>query len=83
MSCCAAPAATLAVDGETAIDVTVTAAAVTVSVAEPVTPLIVAVIAVLPALTPVATPSSLSVATAELDEAQATEDVSFAVDPSL
>jgi hypothetical protein len=83
VNCCVAPAATLAVEGEAAIEVTVTAAAVTVSATEPVTPLMVAVIDVLPALSPVATPSSLSVATAGLDEAQATEDVRFAVDPSL
>ena len=73
----------LAVAGETAIDVTVTAAAVTVRVVEPVTPLIVAVIDVVPAFTPVPTPVSLTFATDGLDEAQVTEGERFAVDPSL
>jgi hypothetical protein len=73
----------LAVAGETAIEVSVKTGAVTVSVVEPVTPLIVAVIAVLPAATLVPTPASLTIATDGLEEAQVTEDVMFAVDPSL
>jgi hypothetical protein len=73
----------LAVAGETAMDVTVTAAAVTVSVVEPVTPLIVAVIAVLPAAAPLPTPASLTVAIDWLEEAQVAEDERFVVDPSL
>jgi hypothetical protein len=54
----------LGVAGETAIEVTVTAVAVTVTPVEPVTPLIDAVIVALPAPMPVATPVSLTVATA-------------------
>ena len=50
--------------GETAIEVTVTAPAVTVSVVEPVTPLTDAMIVVLPAATPVATPVPFTVASA-------------------
>jgi hypothetical protein len=73
----------LAVVGASAIEVIVTAAAVTVSVVEPVTPLIAAVIAVLPAAMPMPPPASLTVATDRLEEAQVTEDERFAVDPSL
>lgn len=69
--------------GETAIEVTVTAAAVTVSVVEPVTPLTDAVIVVLPAPMPVATPVPFIVASARLEDVQVTEDERFAVDPSL
>lgn len=83
VNCWVAPVVTLTDLGATATEVTVTAAAVTVSVVEPVTPLIVAVIAVLPAFTPVAMPVSLTFATDVLDEAQVTEDERFAVDPSL
>lgn len=54
----------LGVAGETAMDVSVTTAAVTVSDIEPVTLLIVAVIVAVPAATPVATPVSLTLATA-------------------
>jgi len=50
--------------GETAIEVTVTAAAVTVSDVEPVTPLTDAVIVELPAAKPVAMPVPLIVAKA-------------------
>jgi hypothetical protein len=73
----------LVVVGVTAIEVTVTGTAVTVSVVDPVTPLIVAVIVVSPAATPVANPVSLTVATDEVEEAQDAEDERFAVDPSL
>jgi hypothetical protein len=83
VNCSVAPVAILAVVGETAIEVTVTAAAVTVSVVEPVTPLIDAVIVVLPAAAPVAMPISLTVATDGLEEVHVAEDERFAVDPSL
>jgi hypothetical protein len=73
----------LAVAGVTAMEVTVTAAAVTVSVVAPVTPLMEAVIEVLPAATPVPNPASLTVAIDCLVEAQFAEDERFAVDPSL
>lgn len=64
VNCCVAPVLMLGVAGETAIEVTVTAVAVTVTPVEPVTPLIDAVIVALPAPMPVATPVSLTVATA-------------------
>jgi hypothetical protein len=54
----------LVVAGETEIAVTVTAAAVTTSVVEPVTPLADAVIVGLPAAKPVATPVPFTVASA-------------------
>jgi hypothetical protein len=54
----------LVVAGETETAVTVTAAAVTLSVVEPVTPLTDAVIVVLPAAMPVATPVPFIVASA-------------------
>jgi len=54
----------LAVAGETEIEVIVTVAAVTVTPVEPVTPLIDAMIVVLPAPTPVAMPVSLTLAMA-------------------
>ncbi len=64
VNCCAAPAVMLGDVGETAIEVTVTAAAVTVSDVEPVTPLVVAVIVVLPPPIPVARPVPLTLAAA-------------------
>jgi hypothetical protein len=64
VNCRVAPAVMLGDVGETAIDVTVTVAAVTVMPVEPVMPLIDAVIVVLPARTPVPMPVSLTVAMA-------------------
>jgi hypothetical protein len=83
VNCWVAPGAMLAVAGETAIDVTVRDAAVTVSVSVPVNPSAVALMVVVPAPTPVAVPVELTVATTVFDETQVTEDVRFAVDPSL
>jgi hypothetical protein len=58
-------------------------AAVTVSAAVPLTPLIVAVMVVLPEATPVATPEGLIVAVAVLDEDQVAVVLTVAVEPSL
>ncbi|HVN92110.1 MAG TPA: hypothetical protein VMT38_00365 [Terracidiphilus sp.] len=83
MNCWVAPALTLGEAGETPMDVTVATGEVTVSVVDPVTPLSVAVIVVLPALAPAAKPEALTIATDCFDEAQVTEDERSAVDPSL
>ena len=83
MNCCVAPEVMLAVAGEAAIDVTVRGAAVTVIVSVAVNPSAVALMVVAPAPTPAARPAELTVATAVFDESQVTEDVRFAVDPSL
>jgi hypothetical protein len=76
VNCCVAPAATLAVEGETVIEVTVTAAAVTVNAAVAVNPLAVAVMVVVPAATPVASPAELTVAAAVFDEVHVTPEAS-------
>ena len=73
----------LAVVGETAIAVTVTAAAVTVSVAVDVNPSAVALMVVVPAATPVASPAELTVATAVFDEVHVTPEVRPPVVPLL
>lgn len=83
LNCCVAPAARVVVAGATAMAVIVAVAAVTVSVFVALTPFIAAVMVVLPALAPVATPPVLTAATAEFDEAQVTEEVMFALLPSL
>lgn len=83
VNCCDALVPMLAVAGETAIEVMVMAAAVTVTSVEPVTPLVEAVTAALPAAIPVTMPVSLTEATAGLEEAQFTEEERLAVDPSL
>ena len=70
-----------AVAGVTAIFVTVFA--VTVSAADPLTPLTVAVIVVEPAATPVASPPAPMVAVAALEEVHVAVVVTFPVDPSL
>ena len=69
----------LAVVGETAIEVTVTAAGVTVSAAIAVNPFAAAVMVVVPAATPIASPAELTVATAVLDEVHVTPEVSVPV----
>jgi len=75
------PMAKLAVLGVTAMDVT--AVAVTVSVALPLTPLRAACTVVDPAATPVASPAELMVATEALPVVQVAVDVTFAVELSL
>lgn len=85
VNCCAMPMGTSALDGLTAMDVTV--AEVTVSVVEPVIDPDVAVIDVVPALSAFASPcvgfELLMVATAVFDEAHVTLLVMFCVLPSL
>jgi hypothetical protein len=82
-NCWVAPAATVAVAGETAIDVTVFVAAGTVSVALPLTPSRVAVIVVEPAATAFAMPDGVIVATAAFASVQFADAVTSAVEPSL
>lgn len=83
MSCWVAPAVMLAVAGETAIEVIVTAGAVTVSVAVAVIPFAVALMVVEPAATPVANPVELIVAAAVFDEVHVTPEDSAPVVPLL
>lgn len=83
LNCWVAPAVAVAVAGVTAMAVTVAVAAFTVSVFVPLTPFMVAVMVVLPELAPVATPSVLIAATAELELLQVTDEVMLAVVPSL
>jgi hypothetical protein len=73
----------LGVAGVTAMDFSVFCAAVTVKVADPVIPVRVAVMVLVPAATPVATPEALMVAAAGLEDVHATEEVMTAVEPSL
>ena len=73
----------LAVPGVTAMDLTTTAAACTVSDAVPATPLSVAVMVEEPAATPEARPAGVMVATAALDDVHVAEVVTFAVVLSL
>jgi hypothetical protein len=77
------PIAKLAGFGDTAIAVTVFAAAVTLSAAVPLTPLSEAVMVLEPAVAPVAKPDELTVATAALEDVQVAADVTFAVELSL
>jgi hypothetical protein len=83
MNCWVAPAVMLGVAGETVIEVTVTAAAVTVSAAVAVNPSAVALMVAVPAATPVANPVELTVAADVFDEVHVTPDVSGPVAPSL
>lgn len=69
--------------GETAIEVNVTAAGVTVTVAVAVNPFAVALMVAVPAATPVASPFPLTVAMAEFDEVHVTPAVSDPVVPLL
>jgi hypothetical protein len=83
VNCWVAPAAMFAVVGKTAIEVTMTAAGVTVSVDVAVNPFAVAVMVVVPAATPVASPTGLTVATAVFDEVHVAPEVSAPVAPLL
>lgn len=83
LNCWVAPAVAVADGGVTAMAVTVAAAAVTVSVFVPLTPLIAAVTVALPALAPVATPAEVTEATAVLELLHVTDEVMLAVLPSL
>ena len=69
--------------GETAIEVTVRAAAVTVSVAVAVNPSTAALMVVAPAAIPVASPVELTMAAAAFDEVHVTPEVSAPVVPLL
>jgi hypothetical protein len=73
----------LAVAGVTAIEVSVLAAAVTVRVAIPLTPPMVAVMALVPAATAVVNPVVLMVAVAALELLQLAVVLRLAVEPSL
>jgi hypothetical protein len=79
VNCWVAPAVMLAVVGETPIEVTVMAAGVTVSAAIAVSPFAAAVMVVVPAVTPVASPAELTVATAAFDEVHVTPEVSVPI----
>jgi hypothetical protein len=80
VNCCVDPTAMLAGVGVTVTAVTLR---VTVSVAEPWTPVRIAVTVVDPAATPVATPAAFTVATAGLEVVQLTAPVTSAVVLSL
>ncbi|HZP04488.1 MAG TPA: hypothetical protein VFB43_06275 [Terracidiphilus sp.] len=73
----------VALGGVTAMDFTVTAAAVTLSPAVPFMPFNDAVMVLEPAATPVARPDALIVATAGLEDVHVADEVTFAVEPSL
>lgn len=81
VNCCVNPSAMEGALGLTWI--AVKAAAVTVSVAEPDTPLVVAVMVVLPTAALVARPAALMVATPVDDEDHVADEVMSAVEPSL
>ena len=83
MNCCVAPATMLGLAGVTAMDERVLAAAVTVSVAVPLTPFSAAVMVDEPAATPVANPLELIVAAAVFDEVHVAVVVTLAVELSL
>jgi len=70
VNCCVSPWAIDGFAGVTAIDCST--AAVTVSVVEPVTPPNIALIALIPGATPVASPVLLIVATDDIPDAQVT-----------
>ena len=83
LNCCVAPAKMLAVAGETAIAVTVFAGVETFSVALPLTPLSVAVTVVEPAAIAFTSPVEVTVATVWLAAVHVTDELTFAVEPSL
>jgi hypothetical protein len=83
VNCCVAPTPMLGVAGVTAMLANVFMGAVTVSTAVPLTLLRVAVILLAPAATPVASPAELMVAAAVLELVHVTDEVMFAVEPSL
>ena len=80
MNCCVRPAATEALAGVTAID---TSGFVTVSMAVPLIPLELAEMVTEPAVTPVARPALLMVATALLEDDQEAVPVRSLLLPSL
>ena len=85
-NCCLAPTASVALAGDTAIEVMVftTAAGVgTVICTDPLRPLDEAVSVADPAATPVANPAALTVATDGVLDVQFTVPVTSAVEPSL
>lgn len=73
----------LEVAGVTAMEETVSAVAVTVRAADPLTPLSDAVIVEEPAATPVAKPAEVMVAVAVPEDVQVTAEVIVFVEPSL
>ena len=81
VNCCVPPAATDGFTGVTAIELSV--AAVTVSVVEPVTLPLVALIVEVPAFNALARPEALIVAVVVLEDAHVTVVVRFCVVPSL
>ena len=81
MNCCVPPAATDGFTGVTAIDTSV--AAVTVSVVDPLTLPLVALIVVVPAFSALAKPVALTVAVVVLEDAHVAVVVRFCVVPSL
>ena len=83
VNCCVTPTAMLALDGPTAIDVSVRAAAVTVSDVLPVIPLSEAVTIVEPAAAPVTRPLGFTVATAGAATVQTAVELTLAFEPSL
>ena len=78
-----APTEILTLAGETAMEVTVFATAVTLSIEFPLTPFSEAVIAVDPEATAVAMPLELTVATAGVAAVQFAVELTFAVELSL
>lgn len=70
MNCCVAPVAKVGMLGVTAMEVTVLVVEVTVRAADPEIPFRVAEMEADPAVTPVARPEALTVATALLEEVQ-------------
>ena len=83
MNCWVDPTPMLGVVGETEMAVTVFVAAVTVWVAEPLTPLSEAVTVDKPAATPVASPAEFTVATVLVVDVHVAVEVALAVEPSL
>jgi hypothetical protein len=67
-------------EGETAIEVTVTAGAVTAIPAEPVTPLSAAEIVVFPGESAVARPAEFTVATVVAEDVHVTDEVTLLVE---
>jgi hypothetical protein len=81
VNCCVVPLAIDGLAGVTAIDCSV--AAVTVNTVEPLTPVKVALMGLVPTPTPVARPPAVIVATEGVADAQVTEPVRFWVLASL
>ena len=83
MNCCVAPAAMVAVAGETAMEASVFAGVAIVRVAVPLIAPMAAVTVVEPAATAVAIPAAVMVATLPFASVQVAEEVTSAVVPSL